>query len=340
MRARRTWLALFRIAIGAARERGWRQAGGEDMPGAGINARVVDLDSEEPIPGPELDVPVLVLDRAGESLGRVFPRRAQWPGALAEGAAGVLAGSFWPERENRWWTRLPNASAAITPEPADAPRESGRVIAGVSWEAADQAIRLEAGFVAVLLPGVAASDDWVRWVAPAFEASRVACVVGAGLYADEPPPALVIHSRSTLPTRYASGLGKPFQYIAVNPRIYDDLGGFDLDAAALGDYAPVLDFIDRALEAGYVIGYRDTPGLTPAGSYRPERTTNEWQRWSATGALLVRSAQQRGGVIAWLYILGRSLDGVWTRLIAGESRRWWIGSRLALVSGAVQALRR
>jgi hypothetical protein len=161
----------------------------------------------------------------------------------------------------------------------------------------------------------------------------VAAVVGAGLRAGEPLPPLIIHSRSTLPAEYALGLGSPFQYIAVNPAIYADLGGFDLSTAGYGDHAPPLDFIERALEAGYLIGYRDTPGLEPAGWYSPARTRNEWERWAAGGALLARSARHTPGLIGWLRLGGRFIDGAWTRFVLGEGRRWWAGTRLALLSG-------
>ena len=344
LRARRAWLSLFRLALGAARERGWRQAGGTGMPGAATATVTVDLDAVDPIPAPRFEVPALLLQRSGETLARLSPRRAQWQGGLAEGAAGLLASVWWPEKENRWWTMLPGARAAITDDAGDV-LDATRALClqDETWDGADRAIRREGrerDFVGLVLPGVSASDTWLAAIAPAFEGSRVAAVVGAGLRDDEPPAALVIHSRTTLPGRYATGLGRPFQYVAVNPRIYEQLGGFDLEAAAFGDQAPVLDLVERALAAGFVIGYRDTPGLDPAGCYRPERSRNEWQRWAAAGALLARDARRSTGAGGWLRLAGRVIDGMWARLIAGDGRRWWIGSRLALLTGVRRGLRR
>src|SRR3954452_20349932 len=287
------------------------------MPGAGMGAIVVDIDSDEPIPPPGDDVPIVVLERdAEEPLGRIAPRRAQWHGGLADGAAGGLARAFWPDREAVWWTGLTQAREALAAEPRAT--TAGTVTTADDWARVDASIRAapppndrrssagQSAFVAALLPGVDAATGWLDTVAPAFEGSRVAAVVGAGLRDDEPPAPLVIHSRTTLPGRFASGLGKPFQFIAVNTGIYLELGGFDLTTAAYGDAAPVLDFIARALNAGYVLGYRDPPGLTPAGASRPERTQNAWQRWSATGALLARDA--RADASGWPRLLGRVLD--------------------------------
>ena len=340
LRARRLWLSLFRLSLGAARERGWRQAGGQGMPGAATATVTVDLDTEDPIPSPPLEVPALLLQRSGQTLARLSPRRAQWHGGLADGAAGVLGSVWWPEKEHRWWTELPGAEKVTIDASAEQSDTSGALLLRGDdlgpdpWRAADDAIRAQGGsFTAFLLPGVTPSETWLSSVAPAFEGSRVAAVVGAGLRENEPPAWLVIHSRTTLPGEYAPGLGRPFQYIAVNPRIYEELGGFDLETAAYGDQAPVLDFLERALLAGFVIGYRDTPGLNPAGCYRPARTSNEWERWAGTGALLARAAHRSGGPIGWLRLAGRVVDGFWVRLIAGDGRRWWIGSRLALLSG-------
>jgi hypothetical protein len=215
------------------------------------------------------------------------------------------------------------------------------VVVSGSWPAVDKQIRTgDAAVAAVPLPGVECSPEWLEAVVPAFEGSRVAAVVGAGLMPGEAPGALIIHSRTTLPERYATRLGHPFQYIAVSTAIYHELDGFDCDSAASGDLAPVLDYLERSLAAGYVIGYRDAPGLTPPGCYRPARAANEWQRWAAAGGLLARDARKAGGAGGWLRMVARVLDGFWTRLVGGQSRRWWLGTRLALLAGAARAMRR
>lgn len=342
--ARRTWLRLFRIALGAARERGWREAGGSGRPGAAAPVTVVDLDGDEPIPVPRHGVPTLELRRGGRPIARVSPRRSQWHGGLADDVVGRLGALWWPQRAERWWTELPRAAVAVSAVAAEPSEIAVTALAPGEdhWRAADGAIRAadDGTPVALLLPGTSARENWAAAIAPAFEASRVAAVVGAGLRPDEPLPPLIIHSRATLPGEYALGLGSPFQYIAVSPRIYASLGGFDLDAAGCGHQGPVLDFIERALCAGYVIGYRDTPGLDPAGWYRPARSENEWQRWAAGGALLARSARHAPGIGGWLRLAGRFMDGSWSRLIAGKGRRWWLGTRLAFLSGVVRGRRR
>src|SRR5205814_567753 len=82
------------------------------------------------------------------------------------------------------------------------------------------------------------------------------------------------------------------QYIVVRGDLYERLGGFDCELARFGDHAVVLDFLERALGERFAIGYRETPGLSPAGVYRPARSLLEWRRWAAAAALLALAAPQ------------------------------------------------
>jgi GT2 family glycosyltransferase len=369
LRARRAWLRLFRIALGSARRRGWQEAGGRGAPGAAAAVVRIELDADGPIPAPGVSAPVLELHMDGEPLARLAPRRAQWHGGLAEEIARVLARLWWPEREVRWWTSLPGAAAVAQAAP-ESPDVSGILVlfgpgsqpndrrdvatlvaAGASvreaggalphWDAIDREIRdTDTAVAALPLPGVAASSEWLRAVAPAFEGSRVAAVVGVGLLAEEPAGPLFIHSRTTLTERYPTGLRNPFQYIAVRTSVYRELGGFDREAAECGHLGPVLDYLERALSAGYLIGYRETVGLDPPGRYRPARAANDWARWSAAGGLLARDARRTGGMVGWGQFAARVVDGIWPRLVFGQSRRWWLGTRLALLIGAARAVAR
>jgi len=122
-------------------------------------------------------------------------------------------------------------------------------------------------------------------------------------------------------------------------QMLDEIGGFDAGLARFGAQTVVLDFVERALAAGFLVGYRDTPGLAPAGAYRPARRVLEWQRWAATGTLLVLSARRGGGAEGWLRLTARFVDAMWQSLVAGRSgRRWWVGTRLALLAGCIRAL--
>jgi hypothetical protein len=78
--------------------------------------------------------------------------------------------------------------------------------------------------------------------------------------------------------------------------LYDRLGGLDLTTAHLGWMAPVLDYLDRALDAGLTIGRLDTHGLEPAGVHRPARSIGEWHRTWARGALHADRARRLGGL--------------------------------------------
>ncbi|MFL5894949.1 MAG: glycosyltransferase, partial [Thermoleophilaceae bacterium] len=217
LRARRTWLRLFRLVLAGARTRGWVESGGSGVPGGGAPLEDVDLDSDVAIPVPHVAVPTLCLKRDGEQLGTLAPRRAQWYGRLAEEAARRLAVVWWADRGNRWWTRLPGAGAAglqAVPEVADT--TGALLVRGQDWAAIDAEIRQSGARVAAIpLPRVATGDSWLGAVVPALEGARVACVVGAGLAPDEPPAPLVLHSRATLGEPYPTSVGHPPQYIAV-----------------------------------------------------------------------------------------------------------------------------
>jgi hypothetical protein len=92
----------------------------------------------------------------------------------------------------------------------------------------------------------------------------------------------------------------------------------------------LFEFLDRALDGGFVVGHRDVPGLTPPGWYRPARTRGEWARWSAAGALLVTKRGRRG----WVELGARVAEGAWREFVVGGNWRWWLGTRCALLAGA------
>jgi hypothetical protein len=58
----------------------------------------------------------------------------------------------------------------------------------------------------------------------------------------------------------------------------------------------VLDYLERALDAGLTIGRLDTHGVQPTGTHRPARSVGEWHRTWARGALHAAHARQLGGL--------------------------------------------
>jgi glycosyltransferase involved in cell wall biosynthesis len=367
LRARRTWLRILRTAVRSAREHGWETGGAPSHPVAD-GTLAVDIDGDGPIWTSGLRLPRLRLMRAGRPLAELSPRRGQWHAGLAEDAARRLAKLWWPDYDDRWWVNLPGAAGAGTraaPETAEVSdvlvlfgpgsrvqdeRARGdleragatvRVAAGEEhWCALDAEIRAAGAMrVAIPFPGTTPSAGWLAPSVAGLEASRLAAVVGAGLGDGEPPTPLRVHSRRTLPERFSSAAGRPPQYIALRADRYRELGGFDLTLARFGAHTVVLDFLERALASGLLVGLRDTPGLSPVGAYRPARAGLEWQRWAAAGSLLLLSARETGGE-AWLRLGARFAADAWQSLVGGGSgRRWWVGTRVAFLAGCIRALR-
>src|SRR5207248_4402816 len=187
---------------------------------------------------------------------------------------------------------LPDSEAA-----RDELRAAGVVVRELShveefWRGVDREVRAADGAaVGIPLPGVGAGLKWLEAVAPGLEGDRIAAIVGAGLHAGDPPAPLVVHSHHSLRERYPTSAGRPSQFIVVHGDLYVRLGGFDVALARFGDHAVVLDFLERALREHYAIGHRETPGLSPAGAYRPARSLLEWRRFAAAGALLALAAR-------------------------------------------------
>jgi GT2 family glycosyltransferase len=141
--------------------------------------------------------------------------------------------------------------------------------------------------VVIALDGTA-DGAWMAQAADALGAERVALAIGAGLPEGEPPAPLTLHSRAMHPEAFPL-FGRPPVYVALRRDVYGLLGGFDADGGGLGSQAAVLDLIERALEAGWLVARRDVPG---AGS-RSERVAS-LTRTRARAALLARRARARG----------------------------------------------
>jgi glycosyltransferase involved in cell wall biosynthesis len=225
--------------------------------------------------------------------------RAEWR-AAAHAAAG-RPGRTTPRRD---------ASAVVVLGPAhgDAERRAARaagfgVIEALGaadpvghWRAVTEAIA-ETGSDVVALPlrGTSATEPWLSEMLAALEGTRVAAVVGAGLAREDPPSVLGLFSRATTRVRF-SGAGSPPQFIAMRRDLYDLVGGIDPQIAELGWMAPVLDYVERALDSGLTIGRLDTHGVGPAGCHRPARSLGEWHRSWARGGLHAERARRLGGM--------------------------------------------
>jgi hypothetical protein len=225
--------------------------------------------------------------------------RSEWR-AAAHGAAGP------PARR----TPARDASAVVVLGPAhgesdrSAARAAGFVVLEATgaadavghWRAiADAVIGVDADVVALPLRGARVGEPWPSEVVAALEGSRVAAVVGAGLAPEDPPSVLGLFSRATTRARY-SAAGSPPQFIALRRDLYDIVGGIDAQSAELGWTAPVLDYVERALEAGLTVARLDAHGVEPPGCHRPARSVGEWHRTWARGALHAERARRLGGL--------------------------------------------
>jgi hypothetical protein len=308
----RAWASWFALAQRAAYESGFRSNGGLAVRSQATRPVVrVELHSEEPIRPTGGVAPILELTVAGKPVVRVADPEGQWGPTLArmaaaavprrhlrrpgvEGAMGATAGLLVLAFDEAAVAALDGsvATEVISERGADRDR----------WAAADRAVRAASQpYVAIALPGVSLTAAWLRDATGALGADRLAAVAGAGLPPGEPPSRLELATAETLRRPYES-LGRPPQYLAVRRDHFLSLGGFAHDLARLGAQGVVLDYLTRAVAAGFVIGQRDTAGIAPPGWIHPANRTDAWQRWRARGALTLCSARPLGrlGGAVWL----------------------------------------
>ena len=365
LRARVLWLRLFKLVRVAAYDHGALTAGGPRAPKVeAVRPLRIELDSDEPILPPTVAPPLLELSLAGEVVGTVQPTGGQWHAYLADQAAALVA-----DRPHE----LPLARRPVVDEvrpqagdltgsailfgparqPGDDSQRDELQAAGAAvqlvdgepeqhWAALDTAIRSSAvEVVALPLPGVTPTPIWLAGVAPALDGDRVAVTVGAGLPVAARPQPLFLSARRLVPTPYPT-LGQPAEYLAIRRELYAALGGFDLAAAKLGPQAVVLDLVDRALEAGWVVAYRDAPGLEPTPPGRDAGRRAAWARHRGRGALMWRRSRHLGGVrgVFWLLRHGPlplALN-LWRALRGGErSATLAAGAAVAFFSGCLRA---
>jgi hypothetical protein len=163
------------------------------------------------------------------------------------------------------------------------------------WASVDRAVRASgATVVGVPLPGTVVAPAWIAAVRLALAGDRTAVAVGAGAAPDAAPPPLVLVSRTAQPVRYAP-IGEPPEWVAVRRELYEQLGGFDPALAVLGPAGPLLELVERALDAGHVVAYAEPPGVEGPLDGRRRRRRYERQRRTARAGLMYRHAARLGG---------------------------------------------
>ena len=330
-KARQAWFRLFGLVQTAAYEHGAREGGRRRHERRDTSIMLpVELLSTEPIPPPAVAAPLLDLRLNGRRVARIAPPNGHWHRSLSHAVASTLS---WED-----WTQL--RLARPTAEPLETERQATvTVVFGPARRAGDDRYRdaLEARgarvvildgdrrahwaevhgailaspdeIVATPLPGTAPRPDWVDAVRLALAGDRVAVAVGSGLVPDEPPWPLMLVSRMTNFRPYPA-VGPAPQYLAVRRSLYEADRGLHSVPLRLGHQAPVLDLVDRALDAGHVVAHLQAPGLEPDGRAKVARWRREWLRRQARAGLMLgraRGARSREG---WGWFAGQAIAPV------------------------------
>nr|MBA3328211.1 hypothetical protein [Solirubrobacterales bacterium] len=291
----------------------------------------VDLESSEPLPAPVLCPPKLDLRRGGRRVRLLAPAHGQWSAELADQVMETLLRAWRADAHHQAWRWLPVRSGSLASgwdggpsvPPAtdavggvtvligpgrragDARHREALEAAGAEvqllrdpgadhWPAIADALRATtSAIVAIPLPGVALHPDWLATARAVTAGSRVAGVTGVGLGKGDSAGALQLRSRHMVRGPFVPADHAP-QCVLLATSAYRAVGGLDAQTFALGVQAPLLDLLERVLDAGLVVGHIAAPGLSPAGAYRPARSRCEWQRSQARGALFALHAGRRG----------------------------------------------
>jgi GT2 family glycosyltransferase len=329
LRSRKTWARWWQVAQAGAYEQGFRDGRGSRAAAArDVRVLPVDIGASDPLPPPLVASPVLELTAGRRQAAVVLPPDGHWNGALADRVAMMV----------------PPWALELTQEPApakEAPATGGSAApAGLAvqpltslrpatWAAADTALRSSAAdVVALLMPGVTAGSEWLSISAEALDGERVAAVFGTVHPLNARSP-VHLWTRAGAPWPF-SAVARPPSYLLVRREAWTACGGFHAQAVACGGLAPLLDIVERLLEADLIVAECDVRGHGARAS--------EWARVQAQGALIAAVASERG--VRW------ALRRAAIPTVLREARRWRAGRRkralasvVALCVGAVRGAR-
>jgi hypothetical protein len=366
-RLRGTWRRAFRSLAQIAYTTGYAAAGGPRFRSSEPELEL-DLAASDPIPTPAIVAPLVHVRVGQHRLGTFRPRGGQWGSAVAEQAIKRLDSEGW-----RFLARRPADDADAQLCPTGAGALDGTVVvygpgnyrgddlhaaelvaagvrveraqgaAGDHWEAIAEFIaQAPEQHVAVTLPGVRATAEWLAMARVPLTGSRVAIVAGVGVPRDALPLPTVLASRATARGLYRNLAVAP-QFAVLSTHWIAELGGIDPSTAHFGVHAPLLDLIERAFEAGLVVAHQETRGIDPPGGVRPARARLAWNGAWARGGLLTRAAAARGPVRGAALLAGHLVVEpgllISPAIRLGEpSARSLIGDSVGKVAGCVHAL--
>jgi hypothetical protein len=303
---RPTWASLFSLMLGAAYERGRRDGGDPRRPALPPPVLEIELDSDEPIAPPEVMSPRVRLLAQGEPVAEFSTYGGHWGHGLAK---QIAAAGHW-----EWWGRTHAATTRPTAGAAAAD-----LIDRPTWKERDEAIRAaRAGTVVIPLGSPPTDPRWIAEAAEATRAGRVALALGSGLASGEPPHPVTLHSGDSAVSRAPA-------YVALSRDAYLLLGGFDLRLARHGDEAVLLELVERALHAGWLVARRDVAGLPARGARAASLRMTR-----ARAILRARIAHERGELPPLRPALARLAAGL---VPGGASLSGGIAHAAAWVSG-------
>jgi GT2 family glycosyltransferase len=325
LRSRRTWARWWNMVQAGAYEQGFAEGSGSRARAArGVSVVPVELGGSEPLAPPRRAVPVLDMRVAGRSAATVIPADGHWNGSLAERAANTVP---------RWALEREESLAPADDESsARVPGLEVLELAGedtAAWQRLEQSLRSSsAQAVLVALPGTRPGDRWLRSAADPLDAERVAAVFGRVRPDGARTPA-ALWTRATARSPY-SAVSRPPSYVVLRLAPWLAAGGFGERAVRIGGLAPLVDSVERLLDAGLLCAEVDVQGEAPPGSER--------RRVEAQAALIAALADDRGWAWTIRHAAAPAVLRVGTRWRQGR-RKQALGSAAALVSGAARGRR-
>jgi GT2 family glycosyltransferase len=296
---RRTWFRLFQTAQAIEYARG-RGVDTVRAPGSRHPALVVDPDSDEPLPRPEVCAPRLRLETDEKAIA-LTPEAGRWNANVAASLAAACESNVRRQRVPRG--SRPAQPVTVLVGPGHRSRDRKRLLglgdrgadvrcyegpALAHWAALDRLIRAAAtDVVATVIPGTLVEPRWLDEVSASLDGDRLALAIGGPADESEEYTHPWLVTRFEVLPRYPI-IGRPFGYVALRRAHYLDLGGFDPSAMRFGHYAPSLELAERALDRGLVVVHRSLTQLRRGQASKNPVLRPEWQRQRARGALLAR----------------------------------------------------
>lgn len=316
-RWRASWQRLFLAAQSAAYDAGFRTAtrGAPRSPGV-VPVLQVELERSAALPAPDVAAPEIEALIGARPVARVRPVEGRWHRSLADRVIAAVPGdrlaaaAVRGPRPATGRERLDGLAVMFGParHGGDARRRRQLAAAGAEvavlggaarehWTAIAEALGASgAGHVAIALPGAAPGPSALAAAREGLDGERVAAVAAAALAPEEPAGALSLLARAT--TRRYAALPMPPELLVLSATHMSQAGGPDPRLARLGPWAPMLDLLERLLDAGLLIGWRDVSGIELGTAWRAHRRAQSARLEHDRLVMLAREGSGAGRALA------------------------------------------